>query len=187
MSETLTRLCKRTCSPEPSLITSVVSTSRVWGSAQVDFMLGSELCSRKEHTHRMRLGQIRKLYCRTGKSFKMVKREGRVGVVSWITWESHIFKPWGNVNKDEMMNTCEFLQSRLSHFPQLRDWYFRGETSTCHSTLFRIALRVWTCIIHVKVKVWSVINNGWIHELKQFGIVAGTCPWIKFVNAGDLE
>ena len=40
-------------SPEPSLITSVVITSRVWGSAQVDFMLGSELCSRKEHTHRM--------------------------------------------------------------------------------------------------------------------------------------
>ena len=47
------RLCERTCSPEPSLITSVVSTSRVWGSAQVDFVLGSELCSRKEHTYRM--------------------------------------------------------------------------------------------------------------------------------------
>ena len=46
----------------------------------------------------------------------------------------------------------------------------------CHSTLLRIALRVRTCIIHVEVKVWSVINNGWIHELKQFGIVAGTCP-----------
>ena len=26
-----------------------------------------------------------------------------------------------------MMTTCEFLQSCLSHFPQLRDWYFRGE------------------------------------------------------------
>ena len=25
----------------------------IWGSAQVDFMLGSELCSRKEHTHRL--------------------------------------------------------------------------------------------------------------------------------------
>ena len=57
----------------------------------------------------------------------------------------------------------------------------------CHSTLLRIALRVCTCIIHVKVKVWSVINNGWIHGLKQFEIVAGTCPSIKFVNAGDLE
>ena len=40
-----------------------------------------------------------------------------------------------------------------------------------------------SCIIHVKVKVWSVINNGWIHGLKQFGIIA--C--IKFVNAGDIE
>ena len=25
----------------------------MWGSAQDDFMLGSELCSRKEHMHRM--------------------------------------------------------------------------------------------------------------------------------------
>ena len=25
----------------------------IWGSTQVDFMLGSELCSRKEHTHRL--------------------------------------------------------------------------------------------------------------------------------------
>ena len=25
----------------------------IWGFAQVDYMLGSELCSRKEHTHRM--------------------------------------------------------------------------------------------------------------------------------------
>ena len=24
-----------------------------------------------------------------------------------------------------MMTTCEFLQSCLSHFPQLWDWYFR--------------------------------------------------------------
>ena len=27
----------------------------IWGSAQVDFMLGSELCSRKKHTHRRTL------------------------------------------------------------------------------------------------------------------------------------
>ena len=44
-SETLARLCKRTCSLEPSLITYVVSTSRlfmkfIWGTAQVDFMFG---------------------------------------------------------------------------------------------------------------------------------------------------
>ena len=32
-------------------------------------------------------------YCRTGKSFKILKREGRVGGVSRITWESRIFKP----------------------------------------------------------------------------------------------
>ena len=33
VSETLTRLCKHTCSPEPSLITSVISTSRVFTSS----------------------------------------------------------------------------------------------------------------------------------------------------------
>ena len=27
----------------------------IWGSAQVDFMLGSDLCSRKEHTYRIGL------------------------------------------------------------------------------------------------------------------------------------
>ena len=56
----------------------------IWGSAQVDFMLGSELCSRKEHTHRMIavhfMSHAAWAYCRTGKSFKMLKREGRVGV-----------------------------------------------------------------------------------------------------------
>ena len=44
----------------------------------------------------------------------------------------------------------------------------------------------------LKVNVWSVINNdlshlgGYICQ-SSFGIVAGTCPCIKFVNAGDLE
>ena len=65
------------------MITSVISTSRVWGSAQVDFMLGSELCSRKEHTHRMievsSVSHAAWAYCRTGKSFKMLKREGGGG------------------------------------------------------------------------------------------------------------
>ena len=66
-----------------------------------------------------------------------------------------------------------------------------------HSTLLRIGLRVSTCIIHVrglKVNVWSVINNDLSHlggynrvSESSFGIVAGTCPCIKFVNAGDLE
>ena len=51
-SQTLTRLHKRKCLPEPSLIISVIRTSRawyqlIWDSVQVDFMLGSELCSRK--------------------------------------------------------------------------------------------------------------------------------------------
>ena len=58
----------------------------IWGSAQVDFMLGSELCSRKEHPHIIRMIEVSSMlhaawtYCQTGKSFKMLKREGRVGV-----------------------------------------------------------------------------------------------------------
>ena len=64
----------------------------IWGSAQVDFMLGSELCSRKKHTHRMievpPVSHAAWTYCRTGKSFKMLKREGRGGMSV-----SHIFKP----------------------------------------------------------------------------------------------
>ena len=81
-------IVQHTCSPEPSLITSVIST-KLWGSAQVDFMLGSELCSRKEHRHRMievpSVSHVAWTYCRTGKSFKMLKREGREGGVSRIT------------------------------------------------------------------------------------------------------
>ena len=48
-----------------------------------------ELCSRKEHMHRMI--EVRSVLhaawacCRTGKSFKMLKREGRGGGVSRIT------------------------------------------------------------------------------------------------------
>ena len=63
----------------------------IWVSAQVDFMLGSEseLCSRKEHTHRMievpSVSHAAWAYCRSGKSFKMLKREGRVEGVSRIT------------------------------------------------------------------------------------------------------
>ena len=73
------------CSPEPFLITSVISTKLLWGSAQVDFMLGSELCSRKEHTHRIRMIEVPSVshaawtYCRTGKSFKMLKGGGGGG------------------------------------------------------------------------------------------------------------
>ena len=52
----------------------------IWGSAQVDFMLGSELCSRKEHTHRMievpSMSYAAWTYCRTGKSFKCLKGGG---------------------------------------------------------------------------------------------------------------
>ena len=53
----------------------------IWGSAHVDFMLGSKLCSRKELTHRMievpSVWHVAWAYCQTGKSFKMLKREGR--------------------------------------------------------------------------------------------------------------
>ena len=64
----------------------------------------------------------------------------------------------------------------------------------------RVALRVSTCIIHVQLAesrpggkcLVSKKIIGWIHILNRdsqssFGIVAGTCPCIKFVNAGDLE
>ena len=58
----------------------------IWGSSQVDFMLVSELCSRKEHMHRMievpSVSHAAWAYCRTGKSFKMLEREGRVGCQS---------------------------------------------------------------------------------------------------------
>ena len=51
---------------------------------------GSELCSRKEHTHRMievpSVSHAAWAFCGTGKSLKpMLKREGRVGGVSRIT------------------------------------------------------------------------------------------------------
>ena len=98
----------------------------IWGSAQDGFMLGSELCSWKEHMHRMT--EVRSVshaawaYCGTGKSFKILKR---------IAWESQIsqhedwsetgfvgnhedsFSRDGNVPwiKKEMMTTCEFLQA----------------------------------------------------------------------------
>ena len=55
----------------------------IWGSAQVDFMLGSELCSRKEHMHKMievppcrtRLWHIAEL----GNPLKCLKGRGREG------------------------------------------------------------------------------------------------------------
>ena len=60
-------------------------------------------------------------------------------------------------------------------------------------------MRVSTCIFHVQLAESRplVINNdlshfGWIHILNRvnqssFRIVAGTCPCIQIVNAGDLE
>ena len=54
-----------------------------WAFAEVP---RSTKCSRKEHTHGMRMIEMPSVlhaawtYCRTGKSFKMLKREGRVGV-----------------------------------------------------------------------------------------------------------
>ena len=95
--------------------------------------------------------------------------------------------------------------SHFSAIPSLRGWYFRKKTSTCHmySTLLRIAQRVSTCIIHVQLaesrpEGQCLVRNkwsqpfGWIHILNRvsqssFGILAGTCPCIMFVNAGDLE
>ena len=65
-------------------------------------MLGSELCSRKEHMHRMievdpcrtRLGHIAEL----GNPLKYLKGGGGGGGVSWLTCESHIFQPEVNGN-----------------------------------------------------------------------------------------
>ena len=55
-------------------------------------------------------------------------------------------------------------------------------------------MRVSTCIFHVQLAESRplVINNDRIHILNRvsqssFRIVAGTCPCINFVNAGDLE
>ena len=52
----------------------------IWCSAQVDFMLGSDLCSRKEHKHRMievpSVSHAAWAYCRTGKSLKCLKGRG---------------------------------------------------------------------------------------------------------------
>ena len=58
-------------------------------------------------------------------------------------------------------------------------------------------MRVSTCIIHVRLakarpEGQCLVTFGWIHILNRvsqssFGIVAGTCTCIKFVNAGDLE
>ena len=83
----------------------------IWGSAQVDFMLGSEFCSIKEHTHRMievpSVSHAAWTYCRTGKSFKMLKRRGGGGVGMSV---SHIFKQC-TMNENEMMTTFEFLQA----------------------------------------------------------------------------
>ena len=47
-------------------------------------------------------------YCRTRKSFKMLKREGRVGGVSRITHNLMYSE------KNEMMTTCEFLQAKYT-------------------------------------------------------------------------
>ena len=59
-------------------------------------------------------------------------------------------------------------------------------------------MRVSTCIFHVQLAELRplIINNDLSHlggyilnrvSQSSFRIVAGTCPWIKFVNAGDLE
>ena len=62
---------------------------------------------------------------------------------------------------------CKFLQTCLSHFPQLqkKNEYVSQHTiencSACvnvHNSLTNRGL---------KVKVWSVINNGWIHGLNR--------------------
>ena len=67
----------------------------ILGFAQVDFMLESELCSIKEHTHRMievpSVSNAAWTYCRTGKSFKMLKRGGGGGGVGVSV--AHKFKP----------------------------------------------------------------------------------------------
>ena len=86
------RLCKHTCSPESSLITSVISTSRVFTSSSgAPRKLISCSGIKEEHTHRIRMIEVPSVshaawtYCRTGNSFKMLKRDGMVGGVSRIT------------------------------------------------------------------------------------------------------
>ena len=84
------RMRKRTCSPEPSLITTVKYQQAIyeipwyqfiWGTAQIDFMFGSEL-----HKHRSALRvacslgvQIEKILY-TSVTFEMTVRIGDMGV-----------------------------------------------------------------------------------------------------------
>ena len=84
----------------------------------------------------------------------------------------------------------------LSHFPQLS--LFRKKMSMCR-TLLRIAsacVNMHNSCTFSWIAAWSQCLSaqpfGWIHILNRvsqssFEIVAGTCPCIKFVNAGDLE
>ena len=83
----------------------------------------------------------------------------------------------------------------LSPFPQLSlwGWYCRTKKRV------RVTAHYACVNVHNSRTIsWSVINNdlshlgGYIYSIglvgqSSFGIVAGSCPCIKFVNAGDLE
>ena len=94
----------------------------IWGSTQVDFMLGSELCSRKEHMHTCRLIELPSVshaawtYCRTGKSFKR-GGGGRVGVSV-----SYIFKPvvygkvpWIKIRRCPRVSSCRHVGKNIKY------------------------------------------------------------------------
>ena len=82
--------------------------------------MGSELCSRKEHTHRMievpSVSHAAWAYWQTGKSLKMLKREGRVGVsVGQPGNHAYFSLKLTVMYKNEMMTMCEFLQACRKH------------------------------------------------------------------------
>ena len=78
------RLCKHTSSPEPSLITFVISTSRVFTSSyeapRKMISCSGPSCVQEKSTRMIEVPSMS-----VAISFKMLKREGRVGGVSRIT------------------------------------------------------------------------------------------------------
>ena len=78
--ETLTRLCKHTCSPEPSLITSVISTSRVftssYGAPRKLISCSGPSCVQEKNDRSALLGHIAEL----GNPLKCLKGRGGLGV-----------------------------------------------------------------------------------------------------------
>ena len=87
---------------------------------------------------------------------------------------------------------CNSLSLFLSLFG---GWYFKKKwvCVTAHYASVNVHnSRTISWIATWRSMFWSAQPFGWIHILNRvsqssFWIVAGTCPCIKFVNAGDLE